>query len=74
LHVLYPAYASGCSILLKRMCCVPALVPPWGWVYGCADAELPGPPYTLYSFPQPLKECRRKVRINMPVEVSDMVM
>jgi len=69
LHVLYPAYDSGSSILLKRMCCGPAFLPPWGLVYVCAAAEPPGPPHTLYSLPQPLKGCRRKVRINMRVEV-----
>jgi len=60
-------------MILKRMCCGPALVPPWRLIYGSAAAEPPGPPYTLYSLPQPLKWCRRKVRINMPVEVRDMV-
>jgi len=60
-------------MILKRMCCGPALVSPCELVYGCPAAEIPGPPYTLYILPQPLKECRRKVRINMPVEVRYMV-
>ena len=58
---------------IKKDVLRPCLVPPSGLVYGCAAAEPPGPPYTLNNLPQPLKGCRRKVRIHMPVEVRDMV-
>jgi len=58
---------------LQMICCGRALLPPWGLVYGCAAADPPGPPYTLYILPHLLKGCRRKVRINMLVEVRDMV-
>jgi len=60
-------------MIIRRICCGTALVPPCGLVYGCAISEPPGPPYTPYILPQPLKVCRRRVRINMHLEVTDMV-